>query len=68
MNYILKQRISQLTLDHLTTGVFASYRDDRLQKVGPQKVQHELNAFSVVLRAAKMDWDIPLRDIPLDHI
>jgi hypothetical protein len=68
MNYILKQQISQLTLDRLTTGVFARYRDDRLQQVGPQKVRHELNAFSVVLRAAKLDWDIPLRDIPLDHI
>ncbi|WP_028878358.1 hypothetical protein [Terasakiella pusilla] len=33
MNYILKQPISQLTLDRLTTGVFARYRDDRLQVV-----------------------------------
>jgi len=68
MNYLLRQPISELTLDRLTTGVFANYRDDRLTQVGPQKVLHELNAFSVVLRAAKMDWDIPLRDIPLDHI
>jgi hypothetical protein len=65
MNYILKQPISQLTLDRLTTGVFARYRDDRLQQVGPQKVRHELNAF---LRTAKLDWHIPLRDIPIDHI
>ncbi|NVK18960.1 MAG: hypothetical protein HWE30_09710 [Methylocystaceae bacterium] len=36
MNYILKQPISQLTLDRLTTGVFARYRDDRLQRVGSQ--------------------------------
>jgi len=43
LNYILRQPISELTLDRLTTGVFAKYRDDRLQQVGPQKVLHELN-------------------------
>lgn len=34
MNYILKQPVSQLTLGRLTTGVFAGYRNDRLQQVG----------------------------------
>lgn len=68
MNFLLRQPLAQLSLDELTTGVFARYRDDRLQQVGPQKVTHELNALSVVLRTAKLDWDIPLPRSPLDDL
>jgi integrase len=57
-----------LSLDDLTTGIFARYRDDRLLQVGPQKVTHELNTLSVVLRTAQLDWDIPLRRSPLDGL
>jgi len=68
LNFLLRQLLAQLSLDGLTTGVFARYRDDRLQQVGPQQVIHELNALSVVLRTAKLDWDIPLPKIPLDDL
>ncbi len=68
LNYLLRQPITEMTLDRLSTGMSAQYRDERLKEVGPQKVLHELNAFSVVLRTAKMDWDIPIPNIPLDDL
>jgi integrase len=65
---ILKRPIARLPLSELTTGAFASYRDRRLTEVGPQGVIHELNCMSVVLRTAKIDWDIPLTVILLDSV
>jgi len=49
MNFLLRQEISSLTLDRLTTGVFARFRDERLKQVGPQMVLHDLHTLSVVL-------------------
>lgn len=68
INILMKHPICTLTLDRLTSGVFARYRDERLQSVGPQKVLHELNMFGVILRTAKMDWDIPLPKVPVDDV
>jgi len=68
MNFLLRQEISSLTLDRLTTGVFARFRDERLKQVGPQMVLHDLHTLSVVLRTAKMDWDVPLTHVPVDAI
>ena len=65
---LLSDKISALSLDQLTSGVFARYRDKRLKQVGPQIVLHELNTISVVLNAAMFDWDIPLPENPLKKI
>jgi integrase len=68
LNRLLRHPIAKLTLDRLTTGVFARYRDERLKTVGSQQVRHDLNAFAVVLRTARLDWDVPLKVIPLDSV
>ncbi|SIT08608.1 Phage integrase family protein [Insolitispirillum peregrinum] len=68
LNRLLRHPVCKLTLDRLTTGAFARYRDERLQSVGSQQVRHDLNAFAIVLRAARLDWDVPLLTIPLDAV
>jgi len=65
---ILRRPIAKVSLSELSTGLFAAYRDKRLTEVGPQGVIHELNCMSVVLRTAKIDWDVPLSVIHLDSI
>lgn len=68
MERLLRHPITKLTLDRLTTGAFARYRDERLQSVGAQQVRHDLLAFGVVLRAARLDWDLPLKEVFLDAV
>lgn len=68
LNRLLREPVVNLTLDKLTTGAFAKFRDDRLKTVGPQQVRHDLNAFAVVLRTARLDWDVPLKTIPVDAV
>lgn len=68
LNRLLREPVVNLTLDKLTTGAFAKFRDDRLKTVGPQQVRHDLNAFAVVLRTARLDWDVPLKSIPVDAV
>ena len=65
---LLRHPICQLKLDCLSSGLFASYRDERLRDVGAQAVRHELNTFSIVMRTAKLDWDIPLPLVYTDTI
>lgn len=68
INNILKRPIVSISLDKLTSGVFAKYRDERLKVVGPQGVIHELNTFSIVLKTARIEWDIPLGPNPLNDV
>ncbi len=68
LNRLLKHDIANLTLDKLTSGVFASFRDQRLKDVGPQTVRHDLNLLSLVIKAATIDWDFPFKENPLDKL
>lgn len=68
LNRLLREPLTKLTLDRLTTGVFARFRDERLKSVGSQQVRHDLNAFAIVMRTARLDWDVPVREIPLDNV
>lgn len=65
---LLRHPICQHKLDGLSSGLFASYRDERLRQVGAQAVRHELNTFSIVMRTAKLEWDVPLPAIYTDTI
>jgi integrase len=47
-------------LASLTSSQVASFRDQRLQVVGPQSVIHEINLLNRVLKTATMDWGIAL--------
>ena len=44
----------------LTSTQVATFRDRRLQVVGPQSVIHEINLLNRVLKTATMDWGIAL--------
>ena len=68
IDFLLRQPMAKLPLTELSTGVFAAYRDKRLKMVGRQRVLHELNTLSVILRTAKLDWDVPLPSIYLDEV
>jgi integrase len=68
INRILRHPISGTSLRLLSTGMFARFRDERLKKVGPQMVRHDLNLLSHVLKIAKVEWDIPIEKNPLDDL
>ena len=65
---LLEHKLAQLTLDRLTPGQIAAYRDERLAQVGPQTVRHELNLIRHVLNIARREWDIPLTVNPVGDI
>ena len=65
---LLEHKLAMLTLDRLTPGQIAAYRDERLAQVGPQTVRHELNLIRHVLNIARREWDIPLTVNPVAEI
>lgn len=56
----LSKAFGQYKLASLTSTQIAKYRDERLEKVGPQSVIHEINLLNRVLKAATIDWGIAL--------
>ncbi len=68
INRLLKHEMAEMALDKLTSGVFASFRDQRLKKVGPQTVRHDLNLLAHIIKTAMIDWDFPFKENPLDRL
>lgn len=56
----LLDAFGEYRLASLTSTQVATFRDRRLQIVGPQSVIHEINLLNRVLKAATMDWGIAL--------
>jgi integrase len=56
----LIEAFGEYRLASLTSSQVASFRDQRLQVVGPQSVIHEINLLNRVLKTATMDWGIAL--------
>lgn len=56
----LLDTFGQYRLASLTSTQVATFRDRRLQVVGPQSVIHEINLLNRVLKTATMDWGIAL--------
>lgn len=56
----LLEAFGDYRLASLTSTQVATFRDRRLQVVGPQSVIHEINLLNRVLKTATMDWGIAL--------
>jgi integrase len=56
----LLEAFGNYKLASLTSMQVATFRDQRLQTVGPQSVIHEINLLNRVLKTATMDWGIAL--------
>jgi integrase len=56
----LLEAFGDYRLASLTSMQVATFRDQRLQIVGPQSVIHEINLLNRVLKTATMDWGIAL--------
>lgn len=57
--------IGQTTIDKLTPGRLASYRDARLAKVKPSSVRREFNVLRHCLEVAMTEWHVGLRANPM---
>lgn len=61
----LGEAFGQYALSAISGSMIASYRDDRLQAVGPQTVVHELGYLQRIFKRAVQDWGIQLpRGVP----
>jgi integrase len=55
-----RHAIAGLTLAKLSSSMFASYRDERLQTAAPATVVRELSLIQTALETATREWGIPL--------
>jgi integrase len=65
---IQRQKLAFKKLHDLRPSDIANYRDQRLSKVGPQVVRHELNVLGQVFGISIREWDIPLPYNPIERI
>ena len=65
---ILRHKITQTPLNHLTSTHIAKYRDDRLKKVAAGTVRRELGILSHALETARKEWDYYLPSNPVAGI
>lgn len=56
----LTTRLGSLRLEEITSATLASYRDERLQTVGPQTVVHELRLLRRLLKVASTEWGVKI--------
>ncbi len=68
LGILLSHRISQTSLNNLSGGIIAQYRDDRLRKVKPASARRELTILRHVFEVARRDWDIPIRENPFVRV
>jgi len=68
INRLLKQTIATTTLDRLTPGIIATYRDQRLNEIMEGSVRHDLCLISLAVDAARKEWDVPITTNPVSLI
>ena len=68
LNAFLKHSITQKTLSEITKADFAKYRDDRLKMIKASTLKRELNPLRHMFEIAKTEWNIPLKENPLDKL
>ncbi|ASP32244.1 site-specific integrase [Labrenzia sp. VG12] len=64
----LRHPICSKRLDLLTTADFAAYRDERLQSIAPISLKRQLAPISHAFEISKTEWDIPIRDNPVEKL
>ena len=68
LNSFLEHDICSKTLASLKTSDFATYRDIRLKEVKPATLKRQLTPIRSMLNLARDEWNIPLKDNPLDKL
>ena len=68
LNAFLKHSITQTPLSEITKADFAKYRDDRLKMIKASTLKRELNPLRHMFEIAKTEWNIPLKENPLDKL
>ena len=68
LNVIIRDQISLLRANELTSKQFAAYRDKRLKSVSPSSVKRELVIIRHCLNLAMNEWGIPLSENPIHRL
>jgi integrase len=68
INVLLRNRLAQVPLQHLSVGRVAQYRDDRAREVKPASVNRELAIYQHALAVARKNWGMPLPENPFAQI
>ena len=63
-----RHRICTTPISDLTTSHFASYRDERLNKLKPSSVRRELTPIRHLFEIARKEWGLPLPPNPLANL
>lgn len=67
INVLMKHSISDHLLEHVTTPLWAAWRDERLQSVSPATVRREVTVVKAMYRKAIKEWQW-LRTSPLNNL
>ncbi len=68
LNVIIRDQMSFLRANELTSKQFAAYRDKRLKSVSPSSVKRELVIIRHCLNLAINEWGIPLAENPIHRL
>lgn len=65
---LLAHKMAKTSLNNLSGGIVAQYRDDRLKLVKPASVRRELVILRHVFEVARREWDLPIRENPFARL
>lgn len=68
LNAFLRTNLAKLNLSQITPSDFSTYREKRLQSVKAGTVNRELGIIQHALSIARDEWNLPLRENPLDRL
>ncbi|WP_028879450.1 integrase [Terasakiella pusilla] len=68
INRLLREPLVLTTLDKLTAGKIAQYRDMRMKKIMEGSCRHDLCLISSAIDCARKEWDIPIIINPVSMI
>ena len=68
LDFLIRQPFASLSLAELTAAKICDYRDARLKQVKPGTVRRDLAILKHTLDVAEREWNIPLRENPLNKI
>jgi integrase len=59
IQFMMRQKIAEYSMAHLTPAVIAGYRDERLQTVSAGTIIRELSILSGIISHARKEWGLP---------
>ncbi|MEP3630987.1 MAG: site-specific integrase [Hyphomicrobiales bacterium] len=68
LNSFLKHPITHKALSEITTADFAKYRDERLLDIKASTLKRELTPLRHMFEIARDEWNIPLKENPIDKL